>query len=101
MENGWGWFAYSVADVFCQGVVGIELSDDGRGEDTKGVGYEVVAEPGESLEDKPVSMECFNSSLGEEKRLLLLTSSHHWFPISFQSKHVGDIVLNGMLSVLR
>ena len=31
----------------------------------------------------------------------VLTSSQHWFPISFQSKHVGDIMLNGMLSILR
>ena len=37
----------------------------------------------------------------EEGKRSSLTSSQHWFPISSQSKHVRDIVLDGMLSVLR
>jgi hypothetical protein len=40
----------AVANVLDDGIVRVELGDDGRGEETKWVGYKVVEKPGESLD---------------------------------------------------
>lgn len=42
----------AIANVLDDGIVRVELGDDGRGEEAKWVGYKVVEEPRESLDRK-------------------------------------------------
>jgi len=48
------------ADVLDEGVVGVELSDDGAAEEAERVGHEVVGEPGETRANHglPIALDC-------------------------------------------